>query len=194
MKYACGFWLPDNDDHFAQFGPTYQSKIRNAALDYVDNWSLAVDVGAHCGLWSCDLARRFVTIAAFEPQKENLECLERNIPFNVCVYPVALGDRASMGILKNQAPSNSGAWELLPVAADGNIHVRTLDSFALPMGLLKIDVQGSEERVLRGAEKTLKEYSPVVVVEDNGTGAIGYLLSLGYEERARVRRDVVLTK
>ena len=194
MKFSCGFWIPDNDDHFVGKGPTYQKKIRDIALSYVGNWGLAIDIGAHCGFWSNVLARHFTDVAAFEPQKENIECLSRNAAMNITLFPYALGDKPSRGILENPAPQNSGAWVLNPCAADGNAIVRTLDSFNFSPGLIKVDVQGYEEKALRGAETTLKINSPVMVVEDNGDGAVKYLETLGYNEMARINRDVVMIK
>jgi FkbM family methyltransferase len=62
--------------------------------------------------------------------------------------------------------------------------ITTLDGENLAPGLIKIDVQGTEGKVIRGALKTIERYKPLVLVErDAGLNEIRELLTpLGYAE------------
>ena len=70
------------------------------------------------------------------------------------------------------------------------------------VGLVKVDVQGMEEHVLKGAENTLKEYKPVVILEEkvvktrpNDRSAIerarNILLSYNYRFAELVHNDAI---
>lgn len=52
------------------------------------------------------------------------------------------------------------------------VEVRTLDSFDLAPDLIKIDVQGAEERVVRGGLETFRRYRPVSIVEAPGSALV----------------------
>lgn len=161
----------------------------------------AVDVGAHIGTWSCELAVRFGNVHAFEPEPENFACLERNTPLAVQLHNVALGDTGA-GAKLVQHGSNSGCWRI----AEGlGVEVYTLDDYALRnVDLIKIDVEGYEGRVLLGATNTLIESSPVVIFEDNALGEKLYgadwvdpkpiLADLGYHFRKRLHKDEIWSR
>jgi hypothetical protein len=50
MKEVNGLWLPDSDTHFA--GPDYEIGTRRVALGLTKQRRLALDVGAHVGIWT----------------------------------------------------------------------------------------------------------------------------------------------
>jgi FkbM family methyltransferase len=134
-----------------------------------------LDVGANQGQYGLEL-RRFGyrgKLVSFEPLSEAYDILSANAgsdPNWEC-HRVALGDtetRSLIGVASNLASSS-----LLPMldahhdAAPGvsmtgseEVDVRTLDSLDLELSgptLLKLDVQGYEDRVLRGAETLLSD-------------------------------------
>ncbi len=166
------------------------------ALDYVTDFSLAVDAGAHRGIWTRELLKRFAKVYAFEPVKQNFDRLPKN---SVCVN-AALG--ASDGWCSMMpGMENTGQWH---IAEGDGTRVLSLDGFDLPScGFLKLDVEGYELEALKGAEKTIEKYSPVILLEENGLcarygasrDAIWLFLSrLGYEQRASFNKDFVFTR
>lgn len=120
-----------------------------------------VDIGANIGNHSLFFHLNGTKeIHAFEPQEDNFKLLEKNCPF-ANVYNIALGDVNRM-VSMTKFPQNMGAcW----VKEGKDVEMRTLDSFELKPDLIKIDVERLETKVLQGALKTLKKYSPRLIVE-----------------------------
>ena len=130
------------------------------------------DVGANVGFYTIEMAERVGRsgrILAFEPDPFNFRQLEGRARKarlgNVDAYQLALGDRRKRATLYcsayNRADNRlSRSHEEQHVEAC-DVQVERLDDFlaAIPrptIDALKVDVQGSEAEVLRGAERTLK--------------------------------------
>lgn len=206
-----GVWLPDGELHMVEWMRarnqledgklTYQWDKQRAAMRHCQQFRGAVDIGAHVGLWSMHLARRFQLVHAFEPVAAHRACFERNVPYgNVQLYPYALGElEASVSIWSN--PSSSGdSW----VAGTGDIPMRALDSFELQeVDFLKADCEGYELLALKGAEQTLRRCRPTVCVEQKPkmaqkfglgeTAALAWLEELGARVRQCISGDYILT-
>lgn len=183
MKNVKGFYLPDSEEHLVSFlengpefagGPTYQLHKLLQCLPFVRNFRRAVDVGAHCGLWSRPLTQMFRYVSAFEPMPDHVECFEANLkgkifpdkspPGCVELWNVALGAKADEVYLYT-APTSSGDTY---VKEGGTVHaeMRTLDSFKLKdVDFVKIDCEGYEAFILQGGERTIRENKPFVIVE-----------------------------
>lgn len=150
---------------------------------------LAVDVGASVGnhtLWLaavCDLA-----VVAIEPLDHPR--LARNLALNdlngqVELWPFALGDEPEEAYVTGP-PAHVVGEELYP--EDGVVDVHRLDSFDLTdVALIKIDVEGMEPQVLRGAEETIRRERPVIYAEAQDEAAhernAEILVEYGYEHR-----------
>jgi hypothetical protein len=61
------------------------------------------------------------------------------------------------------------------------VAVHTLDEFAVAPEVLKIDVEGTEEGVIAGAQETIDEYRPVILAEGTRVASIPALIEMGYE-------------
>jgi len=123
---------------------------------------LFVDVGANVGLYSLLAAEVGCRVLAFEPDESNRAALERNIGINsrqgtITVLPEAVSDHVG------HVSFRAGEDALARIAADEDagavrIPCTTLDAVIgqeLVAGL-KIDVEGAEFRVLKGAERLLR--------------------------------------
>jgi FkbM family methyltransferase len=205
-------FVPDGDHHFVLLGQdieNYQAPQRFKALEHVRMWDCAVDLGAHIGIFSRHFAKLFRRVIAFEPTLETRACLERNVPENVEIIPYAVGDREDLVEFRRHI-KNSGASEInmedrgeSPSFVYYGARMITLDSLRLEnVGLIKIDVQGAELMALRGAEGTLRESSPVVLIEEKplkgldaekSMGRIAecrdFLLQIGFREGEKVGAD-----
>jgi hypothetical protein len=71
------FYFPLADKHF--LGGEYQEPHRTNSLSFVDNFGVAMDIGAHVGTWAVDLVQKFDKVICFEPILEHRICLERNL-------------------------------------------------------------------------------------------------------------------
>lgn len=197
MKYVHGTWaFPDADTFMAaEIKPdgSYQAGHLRAALAYVTDFSCALDGGAHVGSWSRTLSAHFARVIAVEPSADTFEALTANMAAFGCVNVEA--KRVALGALagsvrmvldgRGAAMQNTGARHAEP---GGDVPVETIDAWKLPsLGLLKLDVEGSEPQALRGAVETLRRCKPIVIYEDK------YLWKRYGESRdaaARVLRDV----
>ncbi len=212
MYESHGWWFPDAEDHFPKMlaksvskgGPTeYQYQVRRRSLDYVKQRRVALDIGANVGLWSRDLVRHFTHVIAFEPVAMFRECLERNVfAKNLKIYPTALGDQEGM-ISMIITEGNTGHTHVDPNSQNGDTEIKLLDSLELPVvDYIKIDCEGYEYRVLRGAEQTIKRCRPVVVIEqkphdayskDYGQfAAVGLLEDWGMVKLDQVKDDWIM--
>lgn len=163
------------------------------ALSFVKNWRLAIDGGAHRGIWTRVLLSKFQTVVAFEPCKENAV----HIPKEAMLFERALGDvHKRRGLVPGT--ENTGQWHLRP---GDEVDVVPLDSFRFAeCDFLKLDVEGYELKALMGARQTIQRCKPVVMIEENGLcsrygakwgDAEAYLVELGMRKVATCKKDLV---
>ncbi len=139
-----------------------------------------LDVGANIGYFTVKFAS-WVTgpgkVIAIEPEERNFERLVERIsrlPNQGSVMPIKAAAIESTGKVKLKVSRFNPADHRL--AEDGTeVKAVTIDEIVEkenchPVCLIKIDVQGAEERVVRGAEKTLDVYHPVLYVEVDHNG------------------------
>jgi FkbM family methyltransferase len=138
-----------------------------------------------CGLLVGPLGK----VVAFEPNPISRSSLERQIRVNsnlrVEVVPYALSDVVGFA----DFDATQGCQSRLTPTGKSKVEIRTLDSLVsvdLPVpNIIKIDVEGEEENVLRGACKTLSKFRPTVLCDYNDdktlTSVSRLLLPLGYE-------------
>lgn len=158
-----------------------------------------VEIGANIGVHTIPLARKCAPglLYAFEPQHRVFQVLCANLALNgignVLAYPEACGEAEGEAVvppLDYDAVVNFGGVSLQPAEAQGTIggtkvRVVALDSLNLPAcGLLKIDVEGFEPMVLRGARETIARCRPIIYTENdrpqNQGEVIGLLTEMGY--------------
>lgn len=134
-----------------------------------------VDVGANIGAITIPVAQKVGAhgrVFAFEPQPEMFELLEENIRQNdldtAYASDTALGEsvhRAGLPKVDYNKPNNFGGCALVP---GDDVSVGTLDSANLSKcDLIKVDVEGMEAQVLRGAANTIKRHRPLLYVEND---------------------------
>jgi FkbM family methyltransferase len=162
---------------------------------------VVVEVGANIGSLTVPLAKIVQPggwVLAFEPQPFIYNMLCGNIALNhlhnIKAWPVGLGAAESyvaLPVLDYEKENNFGAISLKGVIIDPKIQhepvsIRTLDGMAVPkLALLKIDVEGMEIEVLRGAVDTIQSCRPYMYIEDdrpeNSTELHAFIKQLGYK-------------
>lgn len=177
MQQIGPLYFPEDDTHFSIFETdhggvvNYQKAQRDYALAFVKDFTLALDAGAHVGIFSRHFAEHFTNVLAFEPTPPVRACLELNVPSNVEIRPQALSDVSGTAFIMNPIPNNSGNWLVTDEQSGQEVEVVRIDDLNLPnLGLLKIDVQGEDFKVLYGARKTIKRCKTVVLIEEKPLG------------------------
>jgi FkbM family methyltransferase len=221
MKLECGWWLPDDEHHMIEWMQKaqqtrdgmlqYQFHKYEAALQFMPpHRGTAVDVGAHIGFWSRNMALDFEQVVAFEPVPRHAECWRRNMADfqNAVLHECALGAASGTVSLTNQAQGASGDATITMDPGDTALAVGvkqvTLDSLALPgCDFLKIDCEGYEQFVIQGAEQTIKRFKPCVIVEQKPgharrfglrqRGAVHLLTWWGMTVRKEITGDYILS-
>lgn len=157
---------------------------------------MALDIGANHGIYAYALASLANAVHCFEPLAECCRYIQDHHAANITVHNVALSDRASelelhVPIIDGRAVYTRASLDRPDGPFDSRrVEVRTLDSYALTnVAFIKIDVEGLEAAVLRGATRTLEANHPKLLVEidrdrhtQNSFLAVHAILqSLGYQ-------------
>jgi FkbM family methyltransferase len=134
---------------------------------------VAIDVGAHVGNHTLFFAKMLgLKTFAFEPNRSSFELLTGNVRENGVeerchLRNAGVGDRGGVARSVSTSDGNSG---MARVVADpsGDIDLVTLDDELADISqvdVIKIDVEGWEVQVLRGAANVLRRCRPIVYVE-----------------------------
>lgn len=144
---------------------------------------IGANIGNHTVYWGLRLR---VKIEAFEPTAGTAAVLRRNIARNgldevATVHEYALGASDGKALLLEMSDTNTGMNRVLP-NPDGLLLIRQADSLGFQdVTLMKIDVEGMELPVIRGALRTIERCRPLILVETSDISAVASLLApLGY--------------
>lgn len=205
MKKHGRYYFPNSDTHFAERineNGYYQEDTFNAALKYCKATHCFVDIGAHIGLWTVKAVDSgFDRIIAFEPVLEHRECFQANafsLDARIDLYDAILGN-GGYGKMNNFISGNTGALEV-QYSDEPKIGYRPIHKLTdfletrQQIDLMKIDVEGFEQKILEGAKDILLASRPVVVIEQKSNkDGFHYLQELGAIYQERVRRDYIFT-
>ena len=186
------FWVPSNDVHIEQWKsglPFTQNKCLNKFIKYCESQTkkmkTVIDVGAWCGTWAKAIEPFAKKVIAFEPDQTHFECLQRNCTVNCTPRMEAVGAQ-----LQEVSLTEDNFTQAKRVDEKGNIRMITLDHMAYEdVDMIKIDVEGYEMEVLKGATKTLESVKYLMIELNNNTKKYGsnnievekYIVSLGFK-------------
>jgi FkbM family methyltransferase len=162
---------------------------------------VVVDGGASCGIYTVIAARLIGSsgrVLSFEPGAESFSVLKKNIQLNhlsnVRAHCAALSDRdATAQLYHHEHGPNSFSLGRRESATVKSEKVETIsldrvfrDEDTNRLGFIKLDVEGAEELVLRGAQQIIAQSSPTILFEVNAaaTKQLG-LQPLGARELLR---------
>jgi len=172
---------------------------------FISPGMVVVDGGANCGIYTVAAAKLVGPsglVLSFEPGAEAFAVLRQNVDLNkltnVCTYRAALSDKEGKAALYHHR-EGPNSFSLGATGADGEafeeVITRTLfqvvrEQTVRRVGLIKLDVEGCEELVLRGAISIIARDRPTVLFEMNRSavarlglcpiGSWKLLESLGY--------------
>src|ERR1039458_3561315 len=147
-----------------------------------------LDIGAHIGYYSNYLSPLMRRVYAFEPDRRNLPALRRNAALcrNIEIVEMAVSSRD--GNARLALGSNSSTNTLQPTGGATTIEVpvTTVDTFVaehpdIDVGLIKTDIEGHDVQALKGMERTVKRFQPLILSEfGNEPELPGLLRDWGY--------------
>ena len=179
-----------------------QSAEFRSFLSYCSNAMLLFDVGAHFGIFSLAAAcvggkAIAVDASPIASRMIRIQASLNNYTNKVQILCAAVSDANSVIDMLDAGVFSNGYFKATrqrPKSELTQVHAVTIDHMALQFGApthIKIDVEGHEAAVLRGAGTTLDHYSPILFLElhnemvvsagDNPSAPLDELARLGYE-------------
>ncbi|MDF1796523.1 MAG: FkbM family methyltransferase [Coxiellaceae bacterium] len=196
----------------------YEQHVYQAGLDYYRPGTGIIDAGAFVGIHAISWAHHIDgAVIAFEPVQASFQALLKNkadhhlSDHQLQCHHVALGQQNQMchmvdDTLRSHVVTNTDD-------STEAIAMRSIDSFELDeVSVIKLDVEGYELEVLKGAEALIKRDHPVIIFEhkpgynyrwlrqpNSNAGIEAFLHELGYQIEklkcydyvARMRKPVV---
>jgi FkbM family methyltransferase len=185
--FAQGMWMRLQIPEEAGFWRgEHEPEVQATLSAIVHPGDIVYDVGAHIGSLALGASRLVGAngkVIAFDADPENVERLRENAARNGLqailqgVHTAVWSHAPEQEISFRRASSGTSqggveAGGQRPVLANGeliSVPVITLDEFVAtgspPPHLIKIDVEGGESEVLRGAANLLRAYRPTLIVE-----------------------------
>lgn len=174
---------------------SYDDDVVSLLMEWARPNTVILDVGASCGLYTLQMAQigrdEGIHVVAVEPNPRNCEIIQHNVKEcqldeEVTIVPTALGSVAGStnmyfehggvgnGWVTEGVPESEVARHSLVGGIDAyrRVEIVPLDNLKLPSGssecsVLKIDVEGFEADVLKGAEEFIDLHRPAIIGEFN---------------------------
>ncbi|MBB1260238.1 FkbM family methyltransferase [Streptomyces alkaliterrae] len=151
--------------------PRFEPELRRIA-DFCPPGGTAVDIGGWYGPWTRRMARRAQRVVTIEPVPHLARLLRATTGDNVRVVQAAATDHTD-GATLWLPPGGRGDRGVSSLVRRGDLHGTRIDVASVRVDtlelsdvrLIKIDVDGSEEAVLRGARDTIARCRPSLLVE-----------------------------
>jgi FkbM family methyltransferase len=186
-------WVVGAGNHSYWLG-SYEIRKRQVFEREIKPGMVVFDIGANVGFYSllaAQLTGKAGKVYAFEPLPRNAEYIHKHVALNkittIAVFEVAVGDKNGEAWFEPGVSIATGH-----LSETGTIRVRqvSLDTL-MAEGLLtrpdvmKIDVEGAEYDVVRGAQEIIQAYRPLIFLDTHDrtahTDTIGFLAEMGYQ-------------
>jgi len=186
----------DGDTHHAvwveECGLVHDQWFAGQITKHLNPSDVVVEGGANIGTLTKAMLGAGATVLAFECNPEAVECLLHNCQSEtLTVYGgCALGESPDEMVTIHREENAGATFATL----GGEVPCYTIDELGLDScKLIKLDVEGFEPRVLRGARETIARCRPVLIVEVNKSALqragesedslLSLIESFGYEWR-----------
>jgi len=208
-KLTDGLWVPSSDAQIEQWRqeghPYMQDKCLKEFLKWCEKnnkkFRKILDIGAWCGTWAMAMQKYANEIYCYEPNKTHFECLIKNVGThdNIKLFNHAIGNKDG----KIKLTSETATQNTRVLLEKGNTVISKLDSLDISdVDMIKIDVEGLEMEVLKGANTLLEQVECVMIELNNNSKRYGssnkrienYLQSLGFKILIKTWPDIVYRK
>ena len=183
--------------------------VYQLAKPYIENFRTAVDVGTRRGGFARFMVKDFENLECFEARKlkhitdafwESIGG-HKNVKHKVSLHNCALGDANETVRMYGPIIHDDDWWKNSKIGRNSrvrknkcsSIEQKLLDSFNFKnVDFIKIDVEGHELKVLKGAVKTIRSFRPVIALEQHDKmkewakgekfDGLNFLKTLGYKQ------------
>lgn len=158
---------------------------------YLNEDSLYLDIGTNIGYHALAIAKRTQSmVLAFEPHIKHFSVAAYNcqhVP--VKLYNAAVSDQPGIIKISDFDFNNQSNFGTVAIDSQGTLEAQviTIDQLDLQVcTLMKIDTEGQELNVLKGAENTINKHRPIIfyeaIGEEDWIGAYDHLQTKGYKQ------------
>lgn len=157
------------------------------AMEYCKHKDVCLDIGSSYGFTAYEFSKYFNTVHCFEVDKNIHYYLKKNVNQfenkNVFVHEFGLGDsETEVGLTLRKIRNKVATFSNKVNLKGKGCKIKKLDSLDLPkVDFIKIDVEGFEEDVIKGAINLIKKDKPTIMIEclDN-LNTLNFLETLDY--------------
>ena len=158
----------------------YEEELKADIVQYLPRNGVFFDVGANIGIISFFIRKFYpdVSIHAFEPGKTVSRCIEKTLEFNktkkFVLVKKGIADHKGVAEFFIDPKSTGGSSITRKHVGKNNnnierIELISLDEYVLENGivpsLIKVDVEGAENLVIKGARNLIQKHRPVLIIE-----------------------------
>lgn len=188
-RYGDFYILTDEDlisDSLRRYGEWAQQEI-DLLRAFISPGDTVVDAGAYLGTHTRAFSERVGPdglVYGFEPNPGSFSVLQRNAQAapmnNIHLFNLGIGAMSESRALYVDDSLHNRASATMTGRADldvATVRVRALDDMGIArVNLMKVDVEGMELQLLRGAEQTITRDNPIIFLEINSlAGSLGFL-------------------
>ena len=208
-KLNDGLWVPSTDAQIGQWREKGYPHMQDTCLNQLVKWcqtnnkkfNLILDIGAWCGTWSIAMQNYANEIYCYEPNRLHFECLIKNLQQfdHIKLFNHAIGNQdGKIKLTEEVATQNTRV-----LMENGDTVISKVDSLNLTgTDMIKIDVEGLEMEVLKGAKKLLSDVECVMIELNNNSKKYGssnsiiekHLESLGFKILIKTWPDIVYVR
>ena len=159
----------------------WEDHIQTEFEKYVKPGDTVIDAGAYIGIHTIKLSRLVGDsgrVYAFEAHPTTFKILKNNIEMNnlknVTIYNLGVGDKPGKIEIKGMDGLNNMGGTMWQYSENNNSEntnttdVITIDSLNLPkIDFMKADIEGMEDKLFKGMEKTIMKYRPIILFESH---------------------------
>ncbi|MCA9882643.1 MAG: FkbM family methyltransferase [Anaerolineae bacterium] len=166
-------WIAGAATHGCWLG-SYELDKQMAMVAHIRPDQVVYDIGANVGFYTLLAAKQVGSggyVIAFEPFERNIQFLKRHIALNrlnnVTIETKAVGAENGQAFFQEGNSPSMGHLAAVGIPVE-LITVDTVAAAGHAPDVLKIDVEGAELDVLKGASHTLTDHSPIIFLATHG--------------------------
>ncbi|KAA6228673.1 MULTISPECIES: FkbM family methyltransferase [unclassified Campylobacter] len=184
IKYK--MYLPFKDSDYIQktifhTKAPYEIEMLKDMITRIKPNSNILDIGMNIANHSLFLAAHNFKIFAFEANKKMIDIARKSIEINgfedrIFIYEMGVSDKEERAYYKKENPYNFGGMSLTLLneeeTKDDYIQCKSIDSLNIQdeISLIKLDIEGMEDKALRGLKALILKNRPLIYVEANYVG------------------------